>query len=84
MVPEFITNSCLIHKVVLTVKSTGDSSHKAAMPVLATDFQPEHERFKFNFFFCLNISALRLKCGFMQPLIFGAGVEANCESKILA
>lgn len=77
MAPEFVTNSCLIHKVVLTVKSLGNSSHKAPMPLLATDFQPEHERLKFSFFFCLNASALRLKSGIMQPLICRAGVEAK-------
>lgn len=77
MVPKFFTNSCLIHKVVLSVKSSGDSNHKAA------DFQPEHERLKFSFFFCLNALALGLKC-FMQPLICGAWVEAKCQSKTLA
>lgn len=84
MVQKSFTNSCLIHRVVLTVKSLGHSSHKAAMPFLATDFQPEHERLKFSFFFCLNASAVRLKCGFMQPLIRGAGVQAKYESKALA
>lgn len=83
MVPKFFTNSYLIHKVVLTVRSSGDSNPKGAMPFLATDFQAEHERLKFSFFFCLNASALRLKC-FMQPLICGAGVEAKCESRTSA
>lgn len=83
MTPEFFTNSCLIHRVVWTVKSLGDSCHNAPMPFLAPDFQPEQERLKFSFFFCLNASAPRLKSGFMQPLICRAGVEAKCESKTL-